>query len=327
MGSDPQSACDIDTGPVLNDPLRLAELRRTRLLDTPAEEAFDRLARLAARLLRAPVALISLVDEERQFFKSCIGLVEPWGSARQTPLSHSVCQYEVATGTPLVVADARTDPILSRSNAISEMGVIAYAGVPIRNRGGQPLGSFCVIDHEPRQWSPDALEVLGELAGAVCDLIDLRVSDLEATERKAVLGQLVSAQEAERSRIASEIHDDSLQVITAVSIRLQLLRRRTDGVTAEMVETLVETVGHASERLRRLLFDLRPAGLEHESLAEVLRSYLVQTFDDGTRRAGTSTTISPPSRPARSGSCCSGWPSRPLPMSWYTPEPNTSTSP
>jgi signal transduction histidine kinase len=280
MSPDPQSQCDIDTGPVLSDPQRLAELRRARLLDTPAEEAFDRLARLAARWLRAPVSLISLVDEERQFFKSCIGLADPWGSARQSPLSHSVCQYEVATGSALVVADARIDPVLSRSSAITEMGVVAYAGVPIRTRGGQPLGSFCVIDHQPRQWSADDLEVLGELAAAVCDLIDLRVSDLESTERKAVLGQLVSVQEAERARIANEIHDDSLQVITAVSIRLQLLRRRTNGVTAEMLETLVETVGHASERLRRLLFDLRPSGLEHDSLTEVLRTYLAQTFDE-----------------------------------------------
>ena len=280
MESEPQSACDIDTGPALSDPDRLAELRRVRLLDTPAEEAFDRLARLAARLLRAPVALISLVDEERQFFKSCIGLAEPWGSARQTPLSHSVCQYEVATGFPLVVADARVDPVLAGSSGLSELGVVAYAGVPIRTRAGRPLGSFCVIDHEPRQWSPEDLEVLAELAAAATDLIDLRVSDLEATERKAVLGQLVSAQETERARIASEIHDDTLQVITAVSIRLQLLRRQTNGVTAEMLETLVETVGHASERLRRLLFDLRPAGLEHDSLGEVLRTYLTQTFQE-----------------------------------------------
>ena len=77
----------------LRDPARLSALRQTALLDTPAEEAFDRLTRLASKILRAPVSLVSLVDEDRQFFKSAIGLAEPWASLRQTPLSHSFCQH------------------------------------------------------------------------------------------------------------------------------------------------------------------------------------------------------------------------------------------
>src|SRR3954464_15206025 len=79
------------------DPARLAMLRRTALLDTPAEEAFDRLTRLATRVLHIPISIISLVDDDRQFFKSCLGLPEPWASDRETPLSHSFCQYIVLT--------------------------------------------------------------------------------------------------------------------------------------------------------------------------------------------------------------------------------------
>ncbi|HYQ27898.1 MAG TPA: hypothetical protein VER04_11790, partial [Polyangiaceae bacterium] len=74
---------------------RWAALAESQLLDTPAEEAFDRFTRLAARWLNVPVALISLVDAERQFFKSAVGLPEPWASCRQTPLSYSFCQYGV----------------------------------------------------------------------------------------------------------------------------------------------------------------------------------------------------------------------------------------
>jgi hypothetical protein len=71
-------------GPV-TDPVRLDAVRKADLLDTPAEAAFDRITRLAARVLRVPVALVSIVDRDRQFFKSCVGLSEPWASARQTP--------------------------------------------------------------------------------------------------------------------------------------------------------------------------------------------------------------------------------------------------
>lgn len=89
---------------------RLAALRDLRILDTPPEEAFDRFTRLAARLLGVPVALVSLVDRDRQFIKSQIGLPEPWASLRETPLSHSFCQYEVGSREPLLVEDATGDP-------------------------------------------------------------------------------------------------------------------------------------------------------------------------------------------------------------------------
>src|SRR4051794_28228610 len=88
---------------VTRDPGRLAALRATGLLDSPPEDACDRLTKPAARALTAPVALISLVDEDRQFFKSSVGLDEPWRSARQTPLSHSFCRHTLHSREPLVV--------------------------------------------------------------------------------------------------------------------------------------------------------------------------------------------------------------------------------
>src|SRR6476620_11594908 len=97
----------------LSDAGRLAALRRAGVMDTPPEEAFDRLTRLAAKALRVPVALVSLVDAQRQFFKSCAGsLPEPWRSQRQTPLSHSFCQHAVTSGKPLVISDAREHPLV-----------------------------------------------------------------------------------------------------------------------------------------------------------------------------------------------------------------------
>src|SRR5688500_7160472 len=91
-------------------PARVAAVRGTALLDTPPEESFDRLTRMAARLLGAPVALISLVTEDRQFFKSATGLPEPWATRRDSPLAYSFCRHVVETAAPLVVEDVRQHP-------------------------------------------------------------------------------------------------------------------------------------------------------------------------------------------------------------------------
>ena len=148
----------------IKDAARLAALRRTALLDTPPEEAFDRLTRLATQVLRVPVALVSLVDGDRQFFKSGVGLHEPLASLRQTPLSHSFCKHTVASGEPLVVSDAREDRLVKDNPAVSELGVIAYAGIPLTTAEGFTLGTFCVVDDRPRAWTEEDIEVLRGLA-------------------------------------------------------------------------------------------------------------------------------------------------------------------
>ncbi len=151
----------------VSDPRRLDALRATGLLDTPAEDRFDALTQLASRILRAPVALVSLVDKDRQFFKSCLGLPEPWASERETPLSHSFCQHAIAARKPLIVEDAREHPVLHDNAAIKDLGVIAYAGIPLQTSDGQALGTLCVIDHEPRRWTGEEIDLLGGIAEAV----------------------------------------------------------------------------------------------------------------------------------------------------------------
>src|SRR5262249_43442452 len=143
----------IGTHRELHDPERLEALRPLALLDTPAEAPFDRLTALAARTLKAPVALLSLVDAERQFFKSYLGLLEPWASRRQMPLSHSPCLHVVTSGEPLVLEDARAHPLFRESLMVHELGVVAYAGVPLVTADGHAIGSFCVIDFKPRAWT------------------------------------------------------------------------------------------------------------------------------------------------------------------------------
>jgi GAF domain-containing protein len=161
---------------------RLAAVQRAGLLDTPAEESFDRFTRLATRIFKTPVALVSIVDADRQFFKSATGLPEPWQSRRETPLSHSFCKHAVAMEEPLVIADARKDPIFRDNPSVRDLQIVAYAGVPLMV-SGHALGAFCVIDHEPHPWSYDEVRVLRDLGECVIHEIDLRTQLREAQRR------------------------------------------------------------------------------------------------------------------------------------------------
>jgi hypothetical protein len=158
----------------LGEPGRLAALQDAALLDSPPEEQFDRLARLAARVVDAPVALVSAVDRDRQFFKSCLGLPEPWATRRETPLSHSFCQHVVAAREPMLISDAREDERLRDNLAIRDLGVIAYLGVPLITREGHAIGTLCVIDHEPRIWTSDEVSLVQDVAAAVLTELALR---------------------------------------------------------------------------------------------------------------------------------------------------------
>ena len=171
-----RAAQDGATPAVVRDPARLQALRDTRLLDTSAEEEYDRLTRLAMNLLNAPVAQISLVDADRQFFKSAHGMEEPWASARETPLSHSICQHAVDARQPLVIEDARNHPLVGDSLAVRDLGAIAYAGVPLITQAGHALGTLCVIDRKPRAWTSEQIETLKTLAAAALAQIELRTA-------------------------------------------------------------------------------------------------------------------------------------------------------
>jgi DNA-binding CsgD family transcriptional regulator len=162
--------------PALISAERLAALQRTELLDTIPELQFDRVTRLACRLLGTEVALLSLIDADRQFFKSSCGLPEPWASARQTPLSHSFCQHVVAFEKYLAIEDARTEPLVADNPAVSELGVIAYLGVPVLAPNGKILGSFCAISPQPRAWTKDDIALMQDLSGIVESEIALRES-------------------------------------------------------------------------------------------------------------------------------------------------------
>ncbi|MGZ8377342.1 MAG: PAS domain S-box protein [Gemmatirosa sp.] len=173
------------------DPDRLAAVRATGLLDARAAPTLDRLTRLAARILGAPVVLVTLLDAERQLFASQQGLDEPLATVRETPLSHSFCQHVVATGAPFAVEEAARHPLVRDNPAIAELGVAAYLGTPLVDARGQVLGSFCAIDHVARAWTPEALATLQDLAEAAVAELELRRTTRALAETSAALNDLL----------------------------------------------------------------------------------------------------------------------------------------
>lgn len=158
------------------DGARLAAVRELGLLDGEPDETIDRVTRLATELLGVPISLVTLLDADRQFFLSNRGLGGEAGAKRETPLSHSFCKYVVAGREPVIVDDAREDPILCDNLAVSELGVVAYAGMPLILGGGESVGAFCAIDTDPRSWSEWELAVLADLAAVVNANLELRAA-------------------------------------------------------------------------------------------------------------------------------------------------------
>ena len=139
---------------------RLAELRSLNVLDTIAEERFDRLTRMARRLFGVDVALVSLVDESRQWFKSCAGM-----ELSETPRDISFCGHAILGDGAFVIPDALQDERFCDNPLVAgPPHVRFYAGCPLRGPGGRKLGTLCIIDSKPRAFSDEDVEMLVDLA-------------------------------------------------------------------------------------------------------------------------------------------------------------------
>ena len=139
---------------------RIAELNSLGILDTPAEARFDRITRTATRLFDVPIALISLVDTNRQWFKSCQGVTE-----RETSRDISFCGHAILEDKILNVPDAHRDPRFADNPLVTkENGIRFYAGCPLLGPGGRKIGTMCIADHKPRTLSEADLTQLADLS-------------------------------------------------------------------------------------------------------------------------------------------------------------------
>ena len=266
----------------LEAPERLAALAETGLLDSPEQTALDRYVRLVRNALGAPVGLVSLVDDHRQFFSSAAGLPEPWASKRETPLSHSFCKHVVAQQSELIVPDAPEHPLVKDNLAIPDLGVKAYAGVPIRTADGHVLGSFCAVDVQPREWTDRELTILRDLAEGVGEVMDLlrraRRAELSETSLAKLNDSLMESRDDQALAARAAVHDlrTPLSVmLLGVSNLLSHDASRSYPEIGKLLGTMKRNVSHASSLvstmydITRLATDGAPSSLV--DVAELLR--------------------------------------------------------
>ena len=153
-----------------NEAERLAALNEYRILDTETEQSYDDITTLAAQICGVPIAMISLVDEARQWFKSRVGMEQ-----QQTPREVAFCAHAILQNKPFIVKDATKDRRFAGSALVTgEPHIRFYAGIPLVNPEGMALGTLCVVDHQPRRLSAAQQKTLQALSRQVMALLELR---------------------------------------------------------------------------------------------------------------------------------------------------------
>ena len=238
----------LDPQYAVEDKQRLGALLQTGLLDTPPEESFDRLTRLAAKLIGVPATFISLVDHNRDFYKSCVGFGEPLASTRQLE-GRTFCHHAIVSSAPLLINDTMADSVFREIPTVQSLGVRAYAGIPLITDEGHAIGSFCAIDFAPRVWSALDVEILTELAASALREIKLR-SAVRDAERHAR-----AAQDAVRAReeVLAVVAHDLRTPLNFIKMGAQLV---AEAPGAKENAQLLERVEGAVDLMNLLIEDL-----------------------------------------------------------------------
>lgn len=235
--------------PPANEEQRLAALRSYNILDTLPEQAYDDISLVAAQICGCPIALVSLVDEHRQWFKSKVGL-----DASETPRDIAFCSHAILDPEQLlVVEDARTDKRFHDNPLVTQDPSIRfYAGAPLVTADGMGLGTLCVIDRQPRQLSSEEHTALRALSRQVIAQLELRVAvtELEASR------ELLADSNADLERFAYVAAHDLKAPLRHIKGFAELLRSELgDQLDAEKTE-YIEFITSSADRGQRLIDDI-----------------------------------------------------------------------
>ena len=219
-----------------NEEARLAALRACEILDTSPEHEFDSLTRLAAKICGTPIAWVALLDGERQWFKSKIGI-----EATQTPREVAICSHTILGNQPLLVPDLRQDPRFSKNPlVISEPKLRFYCGVPLEIEKGLAVGTLCVVDRQPRQLTPEQVEDLTTLGHQVTAQLRLRKSVHDLDGYRSRLEEMVEHRSTDAQAALRHIevtYDDTLQALGAA---LDLRDNETAGHSRRVTRYCLE---------------------------------------------------------------------------------------
>jgi two-component system CheB/CheR fusion protein len=233
---------------------RLRALYECAILDTPQEAGYDDIAKLAASICDAPIALVSLVDADRQWFKARVGM-----DLTQTPREIALCHYTIQSDAPLVVPNALADARFRDNPMVaSEAGIRFYAGVPIRVEGIHRVGALCVKDTRPRELTPAQLTALATLADQVAAQLNLRmtIARLEAARTQLVATQL-AAEEANRAKslfLANMSHEIRTPLTAIIGFADLLSENRLSADEAsDSLSTIRRSSGHLLSMVNEIL--------------------------------------------------------------------------
>jgi two-component sensor histidine kinase len=235
-----------------NERERLEALASYRILDTPAEAAFDGLTALAAHILQVPMVLVSLVDADRLWFKSAHGLDVP-----ETPRDISFCGHVVAADRELEVRDAHADPRFTDNPLVlGSRRVRFYLGMPLRSQGGFVLGTLCALDQRPRELTAEQRALLGVLTQQVIAQLELRRRNLELEEHaraQQILRVELEGSLAEKDVLLQEVHHrvkNNLQLVSSLAnLQLALLPEGTARTALEEVQGRIHAVAIVHEAI------------------------------------------------------------------------------
>jgi signal transduction histidine kinase len=276
----------------LRDDERLAALRRYDLLDTLPEQVYDDLARLAAHVCQTPIALVSLIETDRQWFKARIGL-----DAEETDIEHSFCAHAIAEGELLVIPNATLDERFRDNPLVTGPPDIRfYAGTPLLSRDGHALGTLCVIDREPRQLGEQQLEMLRILGRQVMSQIELRLHIAERARIERAMSEFVSIVSHELRTPLTSLRGSLGLIDGGVAGELPPQMAQLMGIARSNTDRLVRLVNDMLDLTRieagRLDLQLRPldpedlvesAFAEIRGLAEQAKVRLTDSADPGRR--------------------------------------------
>ena len=176
----------------LVDPARIQAVNNTGLMDAGRQAAFDRLAQLAAKVVDAPLTIVSLVGAEKQYFVADYGLPSPFKETRELPIDSSICRYTLE-GESIISSNALNDPLLKFHPSTGPWGIVALVVIPLINSDGHVLGTFCAIDSKEREWSEYEINVMQELTLSVMTEINLRDQLLKLKAEQSLREMFIAA--------------------------------------------------------------------------------------------------------------------------------------
>lgn len=243
----------------LDDPYRLESVRRSGLMNGARDADFDRLTRLAARILGTPSAFVTILDDSRQMIKSAAGSDDSAAQQGHTiDLDRSICRFAVMAREPLMIDDTHESELI-RGNVRMGEGLRAYAGVPLFAPDGEAIGALCAIDNKPRQWNEDDIQNLLVLSRSAAKLLEHR----------------------EHSTDNGESHDADAGNLLASVKRHFRAQHHYANVIAENGDTMdIEREAVAREELRisttamQRIFDENEGGARQGKLGEATQTYL-----------------------------------------------------